>query len=82
MKNVLVDTKIDFFSNYLENPQYIDINWDILLKFTVNEYISATLITQLIYDRDILFEPDGGTGDPEPLVQFKELFGLGLTYSF
>jgi hypothetical protein len=82
MKNILLDTKIDFFTNYLENPQYVDVNWDLLLKFTVNEYISATLITQLIYDRDILFEPDEGTGDPEPRVQFKELFGIGLTYSF
>ena len=82
VKNVLLDTKVDLFSNYLENPQYIDINWDLLLTFTVNEFISATLVTQLIYDRDILFEPEDGVGEPEPRVQFKELFGIGLTYTF
>jgi len=86
LKNVLLDTKIDLFSNYFENPQYVDVNWDLLLTFTVNEFISATLMTQLIYDHDIEFGFDSsgdGTNDSfEPRVQFKELFGLGLTYNF
>ena len=84
LKNVLLDTKIDLFSNYLDNPQYVDVNWDMLLTFTVNEYISATLVTQLIYDRDIEIGSDT-TGDGlhdtfEHRIQFKELFGLGITY--
>jgi len=78
LKNVTLDTKIDLFTNYLENPQYVDVNWDLLLTFTVNEFISASLMTQLIYDYDIKFGPDAD----EARVQFKELFGLGLTYSF
>jgi hypothetical protein len=86
LKNVTLDTKIDLFSNYLDNPQYIDVNWDLLLTFTINEYLSASLLTQLIYDYDIKFGTDtSGDGIPdtfEDRVQFKELFGLGLTYSF
>jgi hypothetical protein len=78
LKNVLLDTKVDFFSNYIENPQYVDVNWDLLLTFKVNEYISASIMTQLIYDYDIKFGPDPG----EARIQFKELFGLGLTYNF
>lgn len=86
LKNVTLDTKIDLFSNYLENPQYIDVNWDLLLTFKVNEFLSASLLTQLIYDYDIKFGEDT-TGDGEydtfsEKVQFKELFGLGLTYTF
>lgn len=86
LKNVTLDTKIDLFSNYLENPQYIDVNWDLLLTFKINEYLSASLLTQLIYDWDIKFGEDT-TGDGEydtfsEKVQFKELFGLGLTYNF
>ncbi len=84
LKNVLLDTKLDLFSNYLDNPQYIDVNWDLLLTFKVNDFISASLNTQLIYDHDIEFGFDS-TGDgindsSEPRVQFKELFGLGLTF--
>ncbi|MFO7935574.1 MAG: DUF3078 domain-containing protein [Bacteroidales bacterium] len=86
LKNVLLSTKVDLFSNYLERPQDIDVNWDLLITFMVNEYISAKLMTQLIYDRDILFgsdtDGDGVDDTFEPRVQFKELFGLGLTYSF
>lgn len=78
LKNVLLDTKVDFFSNYIENPQYVDVHWDLLLTFKVNEYISASLMTQLIYDYDIKFGPAPG----EAKVQFKELFGLGLGYNF
>ncbi len=78
LKNVLLDTKVDFFSNYVENPQYVDVNWDLLITFKVNEFISATLMTQLIYDYDIKFGPAPG----EPKIQFKELFGLGLAYNF
>ncbi len=86
LKNVTLDTKIDLFSNYFDNPQYVDVKWDLLLTFKVNDYLSASLLTQLIYDYDIKFGEDT-TGDGEydtfsEKVQFKELFGLGLTYSF
>jgi len=86
LKNVTLDTNIDLFSNYLDHPQYIDVNWNLLLNFKVNEYLSASLLTQLIYDYDIKFGEDT-TGDGEfdtfhDRVQFKELFGLGLTYTF
>jgi hypothetical protein len=62
------------------------VNWDLLLTFKVNDYLAASLLTQLIYDYDIKFGEDT-TGDGEydtftDKVQFKELFGLGLTYTF
>jgi hypothetical protein len=86
LKNVVLDTKVDLFSNYFENPQWIDVNWDLLLTLKVNEFISASLMTQLIYDRDIEFGVDT-TGDGEydtfeSRVQFKELFGIGFAYNF
>ena len=83
LKNVTLDTKVDFFSNYLNEPQHVDVNWDMLLTFTINEYLSASLLTQLIYDYDIQFGEDDGVDDTsEARVQFKELFGLGLSYTF
>ena len=86
MKNVKLNTKIDLFSNYLENPQYVDVNFDLLLSMKVNEYISASFISQIIYDYDIRFDildTDGlPTGGTESRIQFKQLFGVGLTYSF
>jgi hypothetical protein len=78
LKNVELDTKLNLFSNYLDHPGHVDVNWDLLLTFKVNEFISASLLTQLIYDYDIKFGPDMD----EDRVQFKELFGIGLTYKF
>lgn len=85
MQNIKLNTKLDLFSNYLDNPQYIDVNFDLLLSMKVNEYISASFITQLIYDYDIKFDIVDETGTvtgSEDRIQLKELFGVGLTYSF
>lgn len=79
-KNVALLTKLDLFTNYLDNPQYVDVNFDLILSFKINKFLSASFMSQLIYDYDIKF--DDGAGGEESRVQFKELFGLGLSYSF
>ncbi|HYQ55961.1 MAG TPA: DUF3078 domain-containing protein [Draconibacterium sp.] len=81
MKNVTLDTKVDFFSNYLEDPQNIDVDWTLKIIMKVNDYLSANLITQMIYDDDILIlNPDSGSEVPR--LQFMESFGVGLTFKF
>lgn len=86
LKNVILDTQLGLFSNYLENPQWIDVNWDLLLTLKVNEYISASIMTQLIFDKDIEFgvdtNGDGINDSVESRVQFKELLGIGFAYNF
>ena len=37
-------------SNYLRNPQNVDVNWETLWTFKVNDWFAATLSTNLIYD--------------------------------
>jgi hypothetical protein len=86
MKNVGLQTKLDLFSNYLKDPQYVDVNWEVLLLMKINKYLSVNINTLLIYDHDILIGKDtSGDGTPDnfsPRIQFKELFGLGLAYTF
>jgi hypothetical protein len=86
MKNVTYVTKLDLFSNYFNNPQNVDVNWDNLVIFKINEYFNASVMFNLIYDDDILFDiDDNGDGNIDkhiPQLQWKEMFGLGLTYSF
>lgn len=85
-QNIGLKTKLELFSNYLDNPQNVDINWEVLLSLKVNKYISASLSTQLIYDHDIDIATDtNNDGIYEtfgPEIQFKEVLGLGLTYTF
>lgn len=84
--NVNFKTKLELFSNYLNNPQNIDVNWECLLSMKVNKYISATVSTQLVYDDDIKIAVDSnndGLADKNgPRVQFKEVLGIGLSYKF
>jgi hypothetical protein len=81
VKNVDLATSLTLFSNYFNNPQNIDVNWDIALNMKINDFLSANLLTNLIYDHDILIpiDDDGNTGRR---VQLKQLFGVGLSYKF
>jgi len=80
MENVNFLTKLDLFSNYLNNPQNIDVNWEVLIAMKINKYLTATLSTTLLYDDDInILDAEGNYG---PRVQFKEVFGIGLSYNF
>ncbi len=80
MENVGIETKVDLFSNYFNNPENIDINWETLVIMKINKYISANFNTHLIYDDDIKIENQ--KGEKAPRTQFKEIFGLGLSYKF
>lgn len=87
VKNVNFATKLELFSNYIENPQNIDVNWEVLIGMKVNKYLTANISTQLIYDHDIPVpverEINGvkemGTG---PRLQFKEVLSVGFSYKF
>lgn len=80
MENITFQTKVDLFSNYIDHPENIDINWEVLIIMKVNKYISANISASLIYDDDIdIVQENGKIG---PATQFKELFGVGLSYKF
>jgi hypothetical protein len=86
MKNITVATKVDLFSNYLNHPENIDVNWDVLINMKVNKFISATLNTVLLYDNDIKIARDldefGVPMHNGPITQFKEVFSIGFNYKF
>ncbi len=87
LKNVTFTTKVDLFSNYLKNPQNVVVNWETLLAFKVNKFISVNFNTLLIYDDKIKVKvdrnKDGILDDvPGPRVQFKEILGVGFSYNF
>lgn len=81
VKNVDVQTVLGLFSNYLNNPQNIDVNWDFRVNMKINEYLSANFLTNMIYDHDILI-PIDDQGNKGRRVQWKQLFGAGLSFKF
>jgi hypothetical protein len=81
LKNVLLNSKLELFSNYLENTKNVDVLWDIILNMKINSFLSTIFIVNMLYDDDIKTVRDDGsiTG---PKLQYMQLFGLGLTYNF
>ncbi len=80
-KNVNLESTLELFSDYLDQPQNIIVRWDVILGMTVNKWLSAKITTNLIYDENITIHDK--TGMPlGPRTQFKEMFGLGLGFKF
>jgi hypothetical protein len=77
-KNIELKSKLEFFSNYTDDPQNIDVNAEALFNFKVNSWFSASLQCMLIYDDDIdIRDVNGKVG---PRTQFKSVLGLGISY--
>ncbi len=80
LKNVNLKSKLELFSNYLDNPQNVDVYWDNMFVMSINKYLSTSLNLTLAYDDNLrITDKDGKTG---PRTQFKEVFGIGFTYGF
>ena len=90
-KNINYSTKVEFHNNYFDvdksNRWNFDVNWENSVNFMVNSHFSTLLYTHLIYDDDIRIPDyeyiDGKkvkVGNGGPKLQFKETFGIGITY--
>ncbi|WP_310991507.1 DUF3078 domain-containing protein [Aequorivita marina] len=71
MKNVSMENILNLYSNYLEDPQNVDIDYTMNLLFKVNDYISANVAFQAIYDDNAVKG-----------FQIREALGIGVTYGF
>ena len=90
MEDLTISNKVRLFSNYLNNPQNIDVDWEFLLDKKISWFFTIRLNLHLIYDDDIKFTvfdadnqpvilPDGSE-KKSPKVQFKEFIGLSLLF--
>lgn len=84
LNNISFENNLELFSNYMNKPENIDINWGTITSIKILKYFSATLTTNLIYDDDVEVPVDrDGDGEKEgygPRLQFEQMFGFGFTY--
>lgn len=71
MTNVSVENRLNLYSNYLDNPQNVDIDYQMNVIMRINKYLSANVAVQTIYDDNSV-----------QAVQVREVFGLGVNYGF
>lgn len=87
MENITFLTRADLYSNYLDRPENIDISWETMTNFKINDWFAATLSTLLLYDHDVEIARDieENPSSPQgvfsgPGTQFKQALGIGLTF--
>jgi len=67
MKNISVENILNLFSNYIDKPQNVDLDYTMNLVMKINDVFSTNLTFQTIYD-DNAFQG----------FQIREVFGLGV----
>ena len=77
-KNIDFNSKLELFSNYLNHPERIDVDWQNMLVLKVNSWLNANVATHLIYDYDIPFYDEAGLKIEGSKVQFKEVLAIGF----
>lgn len=91
-KNLEITNRVRLFSNYINKPQNVDVDWEMIAEQRINWFFTIKLNLHLIYDDDILFQvyddnnqpilhPDGSKRK-SPKAQFKEFLGISLSFKF
>lgn len=71
MDNIRIENTLTLYSDYLNDPQNVDIEAQSNMFFKVNEFISMNITLHAIMD-----------ANASGKVQFRQVFGAGLKYSF
>lgn len=71
LENVSMENILNLYSNYLDKPGNVDIDYTINFVMKINKYMSTNLSLQAIYDDNAIKD-----------LQTKEVFGLGINYIF
>lgn len=91
-KTVTVINRLQLFTNYINNPQNIDIDWEMIVVANLNWFTDVRFNTHLIFDDDTktvvlddnkkpVLRPDG-TQMKTARIQFKEMLGFSLVFRF
>jgi hypothetical protein len=92
LKDLDVTNLLRLFSNYLNHPENIDVDWEMIVEKKINWFFTVRLNLHLIYDDDIRFavydddeQPiilPGGIEKKVAKAQIREFVGLALQFNF
>lgn len=84
IKNIVLDNRLSLYSDYINRFGNIDVDWQMQLNLTVNEYVKANIGLHMIYDDDIKAkeEINGEQVIVGPKLQLKQALGIGIIYNF
>ncbi len=86
LKSLKASSTLTLFSDYLNNPANIQVNWDMQLTYKLNKYLQTGIRTHMIYDDNVLIATNKVNEQNEVImtkkVQFQEVFSVSFTYTF
>jgi hypothetical protein len=71
LNNVIMSNQLSLVANYLDEVKNVDVDYTINFNMKVNEYLSAILEAQMLYDDNALAD-----------LQFRQVFGLAVSLPF
>ncbi|WP_445453460.1 DUF3078 domain-containing protein [Flavobacterium sp. 25HG05S-40] len=77
VENVTVENILNLYSNYLEDPQNVDVDYTLNVAMKINKTLSTNLAFQLLFDDNAVAE-----GANYAKVQTRQVIGLGVNYAF
>ncbi len=80
MENITFENILKLYSNYLEDPQNVDVDYLANLNLQVNKFITVNAAVQLVYDDNVNVPKSDGTKGPG--LQVRQILGAGVTYKF
>jgi hypothetical protein len=91
-KTVTILNRLQLFTNYINHPQNIDIDWEMIATASLNWFTDVRFNTHLIFDDDTktpTLDKDKNPildsfGNPKKSarIQFKELLGFSFIFRF
>ena len=75
--NVNVENILNLYSNYLDSPQNIDVDYTLNVTMKINKYLSTNFILQTLFDDNA-----NAAGLDYAKVQTRQVIGLGVNYGF
>ena len=89
---ITIVNRLQLFTNYIHNPQNVDVDWEMIFTAKLNWFTDVRFNTHLIFDDDTrtskldrnhkpILRPDG-TEMKTARVQFKEMLGFSVFFRF
>jgi hypothetical protein len=83
VQNISLENILKLYSNYLEKPQNVYMDYSANLFMKVNKFVTVNAGVELISDPNAKIPVlKNGVTEYHSLLQAKQIFGAGLTYKF
>jgi hypothetical protein len=82
-KTVTVLNRLQLFTNYIHNPQNVDVDWEMIFTAHLNWFTDVRINTHIIFDDDTKTGKNvEGIEKKSARIQFKEMVGFAVSFRF